>query len=398
MISTKTCSGAPLSSLGDDPWLEPYAGEILNRQARIDELKERLLTDAASLREFASGHLHFGLHRTPKGWVLREWAPHAESIHLIGDFSSWTAQPDFAFSRVSDSGHWELELDPGQLNHGDLYRYKMGWPGGEGDRIPAWTTRAVQDPETNIFNAQVWSPKDVYRWENQAPARRGEPLTIYEVHPGMATEEERVGSWEEFRVNRLQKVAEAGYNTIQLMAVMEHPYYGSFGYHVSSFFAPSSRFGTPEELKALIDDAHGLGLTVIADLVHSHSVSNEIEGLSHYDGSPYQWFHDGGRGHHPVWDSRLFDYSKPEVVHFLLSNCRYWVEEFKLDGFRFDGVTSMLYHHHGLGTAFTGYDDYFDNGVDMEAYAYLALANELIHDIDANASLRHPQDDVGITP
>jgi 1,4-alpha-glucan branching enzyme len=381
----KTCSGAPLSSLANDPWLEPYADQLAARQSCIDQLEKRLLTDAPSLREFAAGHLYFGLHRTPSGWIIREWAPNAESIHLIGDINGWSHDPAFSFKKVSELGYWELELDAGQLQHGDLYRYRMAWPGGEGDRIPAWTQRVIQDYTTNIFNAQVWDPPMPYTWKHHAPGRRGLPLTIYEVHTGMATEEERVGSWDEFRRNRLPRVAEAGYNTIQLMAVMEHPYYGSFGYHVSSFFAPSSRFGTPEDLKALIDDAHGLGLTVIADLVHSHSVSNDVEGLSLYDGSPYQWFHDGGRGHHPVWDSRLFDYSKPEVLHFLLSNCRYWVEEFKLDGFRFDGVTSMLYHHHGLGTAFAGYDDYFNSSVDEEAYAYLALANKLIHEINPQA-------------
>ena len=160
---------------------------------------------------------------------------------------------------------------------------------------------------------------------------------------------ERVSTYEEFRQNVLPRVDALGYNCIQIMAIQEHPYYGSFGYHVSSFFAASSRFGTPEELKALIDDAHGRGIAVIMDLVHSHAVKNEQEGLGNFDGTPYQYFHAGSRREHPAWDSLCFDYQKPQVIHFLLSNCKFWLDEYNFDGFRFDGVTSMIYRSHGLG-------------------------------------------------
>jgi 1,4-alpha-glucan branching enzyme len=154
---------------------------------------------------------------------------------------------------------------------------------------------------------------------------------------------------------------------------------------VSSYFAASSRFGTPEELKELIDAAHGMGLRVIMDIVHSHAVNNEVEGLSRFDGTPYQYFHKGPRGRHPAWDSRCFDYGKNEVVHFLLSNCRFWLDEYRFDGFRFDGVTSMLYHHRGLGPGFTSYDRYFDGDVDEDAVAYLTLANTVIHAVRPDA-------------
>jgi 1,4-alpha-glucan branching enzyme len=194
-----------------------------------------------------------------------------------------------------------------------------------------------------------------------------------------------VGTYDEFRRHTLPRIKAAGYNTIQIMAVQEHPYYGSFGYHVSSFFAPSSRFGTPEALKALIDAAHGMGLYVIIDLVHSHAVANEVEGLSLFDGSPFQYFHDGPLGHHPAWGSRCFDYGKSQVLHFLLSNCRYWIDAFRVDGFRFDGITSMLYRHRGLGTAFMAYQDYFNGDLDADAVAYLTLANKLIHAIKPDA-------------
>jgi 1,4-alpha-glucan branching enzyme len=169
------------------------------------------------------------------------------------------------------------------------------------------------------------------------------------------------------------------------MAVQEHPYYGSFGYHVSNFFAVSSRFGTPDELKELIDIAHQNGLAVIMDLVHSHAVKNEIEGLNRFDGTLYQYFHSGSRRNHPAWDSLCFNYSKNEVLHFLLSNCKFWLDEYKFDGFRFDGVTSMLYLDHGLSKNFTDYHMYFDGNQDDDAISYIILANKLIHQIRPDA-------------
>lgn len=169
------------------------------------------------------------------------------------------------------------------------------------------------------------------------------------------------------------------------MAIAEHPYYGSFGYHVSSFFAPSSRFGTPDELKQLIDAAHQAGISVIMDLVHSHAVKNEVEGLGNYAGDPNQFFYPGSRREHSAWDSLCFDYGKNEVIHFLLSNCKYWLTEFHFDGFRFDGVTSMLYYSHGLGESFCQYGDYFNGHQDDNAICYLTLANQLIHQVNPHA-------------
>ena len=280
------------------------------------------------------------------------------------------------------SGKFILAAD--KLAHGDLFRLRIHWAGGEGDRIPAYARRVVQDPKTLIFNAQVWLPPQKYRWKIDFKRPKEAPL-IYEAHVGMAQEEEKIGSFREFTQGVLPRIVNAGYNTLQLMAIQEHPYYGSFGYQVSSFFAPSSRFGTPEDLKLLIDTAHGQGLTVFMDLIHSHSVSNEVEGLSRFDGTPFQYFHAGPRGKHMAWDSRCFDYYKPQVLHFLLSNCRYWLDEFHFDGFRFDGVTSMLYLDHGLKRVFTSYNDYFNSNVDEDALTYLALANRVIHNVQPDA-------------
>ncbi|MDE6086569.1 MAG: alpha amylase C-terminal domain-containing protein [Muribaculaceae bacterium] len=332
----------------------------------------------------ANAHKFFGLHRDRKGWTFREWAPNASSITLIGDFSDWKPTEEFSLTRHPD-GVWEGHFPKDAIKHGDLYKMKVTWPGGEGERIPAYATRVVQDPETHIFSAQVWDPPRAYRWKVTDFIPNVSPLLIYECHIGMAQEKEGVGSYEEFRTNVLPRIAADGYNAIQIMAIQEHPYYGSFGYHVSNFFAASSRFGTPEELKALIDAAHQAGIAVIMDIVHSHAVKNEVEGLGRLDGSYDLYFYGDDRREHPAWDSLCFDYGKNEVLHFLLSNCKYWLEEYRFDGFRFDGVTSMLYYNHGLGQAFGSYDDYYNGGQDPNAITYLTLANKLIHEINPNA-------------
>jgi 1,4-alpha-glucan branching enzyme len=374
-----------LNLIKKDEWLKPYADAIEGRHQHAVN-KEAELTEGGkrSLSEFADGYMYFGLHRTRGGWVIREWAPNATQIFVTGTFNDWQERPDYEMSRL-DNGVWEISLPKEALNHGDLFKLSVHWNGGQGERIPAWATRVVQDEDTKIFSAQVWSPRRAYKFKNKDFRPKVDPLLIYECHIGMAQDEEKVGSFVEFREKVLPRIAREGYNCIQIMAVQEHPYYGSFGYHVSSFFAVSSRFGTPDELKELIDTAHGMGIAVIMDIVHSHAVKNEIEGLGNFAGDPCQYFYQGDRREHPAWDSLCFDYGKNEVLHFLLSNCKYWVEEFAFDGFRFDGVTSMLYYSHGLGEAFGGYGDYYNGHEDDNAICYLTLANKLIHEVKPNA-------------
>jgi len=367
-----------------DPYLAPFANAIYGRYEYFLEVEKRLKGDSASLSDFATGYLYFGLHRLTDGWVFREWAPNATAIFLIGDFNNWQRHPDYQLKKMQN-GVWEVRLPDYAMAHTQLYKLLIEWEGGSGERIPAWARRVVQDEQTKIFSAQVWNPIQRYNFKIKKFKPQTEPLLIYECHIGMSSKEEKVSTYDEFRTSVLPRIATAGYNCIQIMAIQEHPYYGSFGYHVSSFFAASSRFGTPEELKHLIDDAHGLGISVIMDIVHSHAVKNEIEGLGRFDGTPYQYFHGGSRREHPAWDSLCFDYAKPAVMHFLLSNCKFWLEEYKFDGYRFDGVTSMLYRSHGLGEDFSGYDSYYNMNQDGDAICYLTLANKLIHEVNPNA-------------
>ena len=377
-----------LNILKNDPWLEPFAAAIEGRHNDVIRKERELTATSGSLEDFANAHKYFGLHRVRGGWVFREWAPNATGICLVGDFSDWKELPQYRLQRVGGglSGVWEVKLPTDAIRHGQLYKMRVSWPGGSGERIPAYAERVVQDPETHIFSAQVWAPARKFKWTDGAFTPDVSPLLIYECHIGMAQNVEGVGSYEDFRTKVLPRIAADGYNAIQIMAIQEHPYYGSFGYHVSNFFAASSRFGTPEELKKLIDDAHSRGIAVIMDIVHSHAVKNENEGIGRLDGSVSQYFHaDASRREHPAWDSLCFDYGKNEVLHFLLSNCKYWLEEYHFDGFRFDGVTSMLYYDHGLGKAFGGYGDYYDGGQDTDAITYLTLANILIHTVRPSA-------------
>jgi hypothetical protein BACCOPRO_02580 len=374
-----------LKIVKNDEWLVPFQEAIVGRHQYALSKIEELTQNQQTLSEFAMGHHFFGLHRSGKQWIFREWAPNATRIFLVGDFNNWEESSEYELSRVGFNGNWEVKLPEKAMHHGDLYKLHVYWEGGQGERIPSYATRVVQDEQTKIFSAQVWAPKEAYHFKTTNFKPNKNPLLIYECHIGMAQDAEKVGTYNEFRENILPRVIADGYNCIQIMAIQEHPYYGSFGYHISSFFAASSRCGTPEELKQLIDKAHQHGIAVIMDLVHSHAVKNEVEGLGNFAGDPHQYFYTGDKREHPAWDSLCFDYGKNEVLHFLLSNCRYWLEEYQFDGFRFDGVTSMLYYSHGLGESFGSYSDYFNGHQDDNAICYLTLANEVIHQVNPNA-------------
>ena len=369
-----------------DNWLTPVAAEVERRFKRYQDRLKSIENQFGSLNNFASAYQFFGFHydNVRHGWWYREWAPGAHYMSVYGDFNQWQR-----YSNPMDNvgnGIWEVFLPDSEykdkLVHGSLLKVLVQSSIGEQERMPVYINRVVQDEASKDFSAQFWNPDKQYVFVNQRPVLGSEPLLIYESHVGMAQEKEDVGTYNEFIDNVLPRIKADGYNAVQLMAVAEHPYYGSFGYHVSNYFAASSRFGTPEELKQLVDTAHGMGLMVIMDLVHSHTVKNVREGINLFDGTDYQYLKPGKEGEHPQWDSKLFNYGKTETLQLLLSNVKYWLDEYRFDGFRFDGVTSMLYKDHGIGTAFDDPWKYFGDNVDNDAVTYLQLANKLIHDID----------------
>lgn len=374
----------------NDPWLVPFVGEIIARMQRLEDRKKAIKSAYKSLDKYASAYQYLGFNYDPKakGWWYREWAPQATALFLIGDFNDWDRHANPLTKIENDI--WEVFLDDKRyqkkFGHGTQVKVHVVTQKHRKDRIPVYIQYAVQDSSTHDFCGQIWSPEQPFKWSDKKfkPEAAAKEPYIYECHVGMAQDKEGVGTYREFADEILPRIKDQGYNTIQMMAVQEHPYYGSFGYHVSNFFAPSSRFGTPDDLRYLVNKAHNLGLAVIMDLVHSHAVKNIAEGLAEFDGSDDQYFHPGGRGYHTGWDSYLFNYGKEQVIQFLLSNARYWIEEFHFDGYRYDGVTSMLYFHHGEHVSFDHYEKYF-NEVDWDVLTYFQLANELIHTLKPGA-------------
>ena len=369
----------PLNILDYDPYLEPFKEDLSLRLFEFARTKKRLLGTDGSLVDFANGYKYFGFQQESKHWTFREWAPNAKRAWLVGDFNNW--ENNFELKQAY-GGTWEISI-PGMLPVGSKVKIKPLLPSGETVyRVPSYIMFAIPN-ERHELDGVIVQPK--YDWKNKAPQLKEAPL-IYEAHIGISTEEYKINSYKEFTRDVLPRIKKAGYNTIQLMAIMEHPLYASFGYQVSNFFAISSRFGQPEDLMELIDQAHGMGLRVLLDVVHSHAVKNIEDGLNYFDGTENQYFHEGERGNHPAWKTKLFNYGKDEVIHFLLSNLKFWLDTYHFDGFRFDGVTSMLYHDHGLGTAFTDYSKYFSLNTDIEAVTYLMLANELTHLFNPSAT------------
>ncbi|MBQ7266050.1 MAG: alpha amylase C-terminal domain-containing protein [Firmicutes bacterium] len=363
------------------PELQPFEGDLKMRIERYKEKKAQVLGKNGSVKDFANAHAYFGFHKENGKRIYREWAPGADRLYLTGDFNNWHWK-DHPLKKL-ENGVWEIELPLKDLPQGSKVMTVVDNGGNLTQHLPLYTKRAIQDWQNGSWCCEIWDD-DPYPWTDEGFENKEAPI-IYEAHVGMSSEEYKIATYREFADNVLPHVKDGGYNTVQLMAVMEHPYYGSFGYQVSNFFAPSSRFGTPDELKYLINKAHSMGIRVLLDIVHSHAVGNTLEGINLFDGTDYQFFHSGGKGDHPAWGTKCFNYDKPEVIHFLLSNLKYWLEDYHFDGFRFDGVTSMLYHDHALGSDFNSLDMYFSMNTDIEAVTYLQLANELIHDVNPKA-------------
>eukprot|EP00929_Paragymnodinium_shiwhaense_P058142 TRINITY_DN2911_c0_g1_i2.p1 TRINITY_DN2911_c0_g1~~TRINITY_DN2911_c0_g1_i2.p1 ORF type:complete len:816 (-),score=181.57 TRINITY_DN2911_c0_g1_i2:519-2966(-) len=373
-----------------DPSLKDVQGQIWDRVNGYRHFKEELAKNEGGIEKFSEGYKIFGFTRSAGGWTYREWLPEVKQVFLTGTFNNWTNETPLTSEGF---GRWSVTLPDREdgspcIPHGSLIKVRMESNDGNWhERVPAWIKRAEQDPKTFLFNGVFWEPpqKERYTFKHPRPSKPA-PLKIYEAHVGMASIHPRVASYAEFARDVLPRISALGYNAVQLMAVAEHAHYGSFGYHVTSFFAPSSRSGTPEELKLLVDTAHGLGISVLVDLVHAHASANTLDGIAQMDGTDYCYTHGGPKGHHAQWDSKVFNVLKHEVLRFLLSNVRWWLEEYQFDGFRFDGITSMLYHSHGIDKGYTGgYHEYFGPDADIDSHIYLMLANDLIHTLVPSA-------------
>lgn len=366
-----------------NPQLKDFAGDIDLRMSCYENTKKRLLPNGGTLNDYANAHEYYGIHHVKGGWVYREWAPSAYQLYLEGDFNGWN-QTSHPLTKL-ENGNWELFLKGDDaLWEGCKVKTVVDANLTRTEHIPLYARRVVQDPETITWSAEVVDDKKEFKWTDQ-DFKGADSLYIYETHIGMSSEEGKVSTYLEFAKDVLPRIKKMGYNTIQIMAVMEHPYYGSFGYQVSNFYAASSWFGKPEDLKYLVNKAHKMGIRVLLDVVHSHAVRNTAEGINMFDGTTWQFFHDGEKGEHPAWGTKCFNYGKDEVIHFLLSNLKFWMTEYHFDGFRFDGVTSMIYHDHGLGTDFNDNSKYFSMNTHIEALTYLQLANELIREVNPNA-------------
>ena len=379
----------PLGAVKLDPWLSPFQDVLKRRHGKAKEWEKKIEQSEGSMEKFAKGTELFGLNvRDDNSIVYREWAPNAASASLVGDFNDWDRQSHPM--KKNDFGVFEVVVPPnanGQpaVPHNSKVKIFLSLSNGQQvDRLPAWIKYVTQDLSVSpAYDARFWNPpaSEKYVFKHPRP-KKPESVRVYEAHVGISSPELKVATYKEFTKNMLPRIKALGYNVIQLMAIMEHAYYASFGYQINNFFAASSRYGPPEDLKELVDTAHSMGLVVLLDVVHSHASKNVLDGINEFDGTDHQYFHEGGKGRHDQWDSRLFNYGSHEVLRFLLSNLRFWMDEYQFDGFRFDGVTSMLYIHHGIGSGFSGgYHEYFGAEVDEEAVVYLMLANKMLHDL-----------------
>jgi len=385
----------PVSPLQDSELMD-YAGFFSRRIELFSQEIQRLRNEWGSLAAYAGLHRELGMHKTERDgkryWRFREWAPAANSLYLAMDRVNFARRYEYRFARTDDPMLWELFVPAEELPHGTYYELHVASSRTRGHvrRVPAFAVWVEQNRDNeNQWCARVWDPPEAYAFRYPQPPRSLFPR-IYEAHVGIAQSvlgkrAKQFGTYRHFAEKVLPRIQKGGYTAVQLMGIPEHPLYKSFGYQVSGYFAPSSRFGTPDDFKYLVDEAHRLGLAVILDITHSHACPNTEQGLARYDTSRYFF-----RELKTQWDTVSFDYSQERTRRFLLSNCRYWLEEFRIDGFRFDAVGNMIYLDHGLdddfshvGRCFFGKDG--KNRLDENGVLYLSLANTLVHELAPHA-------------
>lgn len=350
----------------------------------ITEVDRYLFNNGRHYEIFEKMGAHPKKYKGKNGMYFAVWAPHAEQIGVVGDFNSWDPEAN-AMKPLADSGIWEAFV-PG-IAAGELYKYAITTKSG---KILFKADPYAFSAEYRPGTASVTTDLSDFQWGDDAwiDKRRSAdpmnaPMSIYEVH---------LGSWR--RKNRPEKdgcytyveaareladyVTDMGYTHVELMGIAEHPYDGSWGYQVTGYFAPTSRYGTPQEFMYFINYMHKKGIGVILDWVPAH-FPRDAHGLSEFDGEALYEYADPRKGEHPDWGTKVFDYSKYEVDNFLIANAIYWVEKYHVDGLRVDAVASMLYLDYGRDNG-SWIPNRYGSNENLEAIEFFKHLNSVMAD------------------
>ena len=317
-----------------------------------------------------------------KGVYFAVWAPNAAGICVVGDFNNWCGD-NYEMRRHDDSGIFELFTE--NAHEGSLYKYLIYTKDGRMlYKADPYATYSQRRPD----NASIVYDINRYQWndgqwlaeeEKVAPTKK--PMAIYEVHLGSWKKKddgtpEGFLNYRESAVQLVDYMKYMGYTHIELMGIAEHPFDGSWGYQVTGYFAPTSRYGTPEDFMYFVDYLHQNGIGVILDWVPAHFPKDE-HGLANFDGTPTYEYADSRKGEHPDWGTKIFDYGRTQVISFLISNALYWVEKFHVDGLRVDAVASMLYLDYGRNQGQWVPNKYGGNG-NLEAMDFFRHLNSVM--------------------
>ena len=325
------------------------------KEVRIGELDQYLFGQGTHYDIYKKLGAHLATNEGKKGVYFAVWAPHAAQVHVVGDFNEWEEREAYEMTRVGEIGIYEIFIEG--IGVGELYKflittsdgrklYKADPYGNQAEFRPGTASRV-----TDISHLK-WTDA---RWLKARGKQNVDeiPMAIYEVHPGSwrkhpVTEEDPDGfyNYREFAHELTEYVKDMGYTHVELMGIAEHPFDGSWGYQVIGYYAPTARYGTPEDFQYMVNYFHKNGIGVILDWVPAH-FPKDAAGLADFDGQALYEYADPRKGEHPDWGTKVFDYAKNEVKNFLIANALYWVEQFHIDGLRVDAVASMLYLDYG---------------------------------------------------
>ncbi|MBC7704505.1 MAG: 1,4-alpha-glucan branching protein GlgB, partial [Rhodoferax sp.] len=336
--------------------------------------------DIHLFREGTHGRLYqkLGCHLNATGARFAVWAPNARSVSIVGDFNHWNPEADRAYVRGDGSGLWELDI-PGVVQ-GQSYKFAIFTHTGDClEKADPFAVRAERAPATASI---VWNSDD-YAWNDAAWMERRRvsnaldaPMSVYEVHLGswMRSGAGVMPDYRSIAPLLTDYVRRLGFTHVELMPITEHPFYGSWGYQTTGYFAPTSRYGTPQDFKYLVDALHQDGIGVILDWVPSHFPA-DAHGLALFDGTHLYEHADPRQGFHPEWNSSIFNYGRNEVRAFLLSSAMYWLDQHHIDGLRVDAVASMLYLDYSRKQG-EWIPNRFGGRENLEAMSFLRLLNE----------------------